>query len=71
MIPAPHIRALAQVPPVPRLIQQPNNSLRKAEEDGPSTWAPATQVGNPDGDPGSCFQPDPAPNTAGNLGVNQ
>lgn len=48
------------VPAAPRPIQPPADALRKAAEDGPSTWASAAPVGDPDEVPGSWLQPGPA-----------
>lgn len=43
-----HIRELVQVLPVPLLIQFYVNVCRKAAENGPSTWASDTQMGDLD-----------------------
>lgn len=40
-------------------IQLPANMPGKAAEDGPSSWTPATHVGDSDGGPGSWLQAGP------------
>lgn len=71
-MPASRLAVLLRVPAKLLLVQLPTEEPGEEADDGPSTWDPATRLGDPDGVPSSSWlRPGLALPAAGIWGMNE